>query len=281
MELEEELKTRFAPGSSAQVSETEWNAVVDAVSRRYFFFRILRGLLPPDFPFQRIFVQFLQAGGARLVSVNIHAPESEQHGRAQNWLSLRLNLQRIPRSRLEAVVPRMDVHGLQGGAKKVFHNLLPLFREIGVDRITLDAAEVGSYAWVRYGFRPDRREWKRLRSELLARLAKLAEVPGLAGGRAKRREIERILSRSDPEAIRALADLDDASFPAPGRLGFRLLNGATWHGALDLTNGDAVNELKRYIGYQPDRVWAERSVAGPALEWAQIGASVDAAPYRP
>jgi hypothetical protein len=144
--------------------------------------------------------------------------------------------------RITMVDERTDMR--TGGCKELYRNLLPLYEELGVTEVTLSADEVGSYAWVRYGFRPDPKEWRKLGKKLTQRLAVLSEQ---IADEAQVGRIENIIASSDPEAIVAIANLKNPNFTERS-LGFAMLEKNIWKGKLDLGDEDTLAAVRKYVG---------------------------------
>ncbi len=149
---------------------------------------------------------------------------------------------------------RTDFPG--GGAKQFYQALLPLYERLGVRRVTMIADEVGSYAWVRYGFRPvveGEENWYMLRQKIAKKLDDLEKNRVI--DRKIRKQVLDLLASNDPNTIEQIADLrtnvtqyDDNGNKITSALGFVLLNKTTWSGVLDLHNKNILDKVYRYIG---------------------------------
>jgi SPP1 gp7 family putative phage head morphogenesis protein len=119
-----------------------------------------------------------------------------------------------------------------GTAKRVLRDQVALYRELGVKRIELDAVSLGSYAWAKYGFRPDEASWRAMRPQIRNRLSEVSdEVRPL---------VEKVVESQDPRAVWALSDL-------PGKLGLSLLRDLPWSGSLDLSDEMAMRRFHDYV----------------------------------
>ena len=72
-----------------------------------------------------------------------------------------------------------------GGARQLYRNLLPLYDELGVRKLTLVAKGMGGYVWATYGFIPiSDLEWRKLADTVTASLRDLQfDLAGTARGR--------------------------------------------------------------------------------------------------
>ena len=197
-------------------------------------------------PYDNMSIQVLpiQEGKEKGFILNINAKQKDA-ARDDNASWFRENCQisicrkitKSPEGRIIMVDERTDMRG--GGCKELYRNLLPFYKALGVQEVTLSADEVGSYAWVRYGFRPDVEEWKLLREKIRASLEGLMLEGDIDDEQVS--EIEDILASDDPNSIEAIANLEKP-------LGFRLLHKNIWKGTLDLTDKKMVAKLRQYIG---------------------------------
>ena len=146
--------------------------------------------------------------------------------------------------------------------------LLPLFDQVGVTRVWLDASGIGGstdgvFAWARYGFVPFPRYWEKMRvrgHELLGEY-KRAQWRALAA---------QACDSADPRALRHLVELSwTAGEQAKEFLNRVLQADLTWEGELDLA-------------HPADRAWIERYAAGAkAAEFAELLVDLPPAQQRP
>ncbi|MGJ0425254.1 hypothetical protein [Methylocystis sp.] len=61
----------------------------------------------------------------------------------------------------------------QGIGKKIFSNLVAVAQELDVDKLSVQAARMGSYMWLRAGFLPDKLLTQHVMSEVYGRLSRL------------------------------------------------------------------------------------------------------------
>ena len=175
------------------------------------------------------------------------APPDEQASWLREHCQMSLS-RKITREhgRLVMVDERTDMRG--GGCKQLYRQLLPLYEAMGVTNVSLSADEVGSYAWVRYGFRPSAEGWLELRTSITARLEQRRGQLDAETYQA----VLAILAKADPNAIEEIANLN-IDVPsgdgggATAKLGFLLLQKNMWEGVLDLTNAETVGKLRAYI----------------------------------
>jgi hypothetical protein len=134
-----------------------------------------------------------------------------------------------------------------GTGRKLMGDLIRTARHLKLDRIRLDADEVGRYVWLRIGFVPDRGSWRAMQVDLKARASDMLSHLGTQ----RFLEILALITNANPEAARDLASMRD---PVPSRERWRsdgtpdlvplgralfLESGARWSGELDL--GDPVS----------------------------------------
>lgn len=66
----------------------------------------------------------------------------------------------------------------RGGGQQLYRNLLPLYDDLGVRRVTLETKLMGNYVWATYGFIPvSDAEWGKITREVLASIQHLDLVP--------------------------------------------------------------------------------------------------------
>jgi hypothetical protein len=151
---------------------------------------------------------------------------------------------------IQIVEERTDAH-VPGACKQLYRCMLPIYQQMGAKAVTLDADEVGSYAWVRYGFRPKQdgeKSWSKLCGKIGATLKNLETSRLVTQEEAA--EVREWLKSPDPETIVQIAGMkrmikvDEREVS----LGFMLLNKNIWEGVLDLQNDEIMQEVWAYIG---------------------------------
>lgn len=184
-------------------------------------------------------------------------PEKEIWMRDNCQMSLTRKITRGEEGEIIMEDERTDMRG--GGCKQLYQALLPMYKKMGVKEVSLEADDVGSYAWVRYGFRPGKegeKGWAELREKMTERLQGMEAEGSISEETAGK--VKALLKSDEPNTIKAIADLD-TEIPEPGlqkgkksegkpmKLGFRLLQKNIWHGVLNLEDEDVMNELRKYI----------------------------------
>ena len=183
-------------------------------------------------------------------------PEKEIWMRDNCQMSLTRKITRGKGGEIIMEDERTDMRG--GGCKDFYKTLLPMYQQMGVKKVTMDADDIGSYAWVRYGFRPDKegeKSWATVRQEMERRLRTMEEENSITPKTAGR--VRALLKNDDPNTIKLIADLDTEIPEAElcegkegvkkMKLGFRLLQKNMWHGTLDLEDKEAMVALREYI----------------------------------
>jgi len=133
-----------------------------------------------------------------------------------------------------------------GFAKTVLRNAMQQYKRMGVAKIELEAESIGSYAWARYGFCPDKVVWPEFKEGIKERAqALLKSNPQAAKG--IRHTINSITE--DPKSI---WDVADANVPVKVNrqeipLGKALLISNGWAGGLDLKDSTAMQRFSHYV----------------------------------
>jgi len=143
----------------------------------------------------------------------------------------------------------------EGTGRALMGDLIRTAEQLGLDRIRLDAEDVGRYVWLRIGFVPDRGSWRAMQVDLKARASDM--LPHLGSKRFL--EILNMIADGNPEVARDLASMKD---PVPSRerwlsdgsadlvpLGRALFleTGARWSGELDLRDPVSVALAQAYV----------------------------------
>ncbi|MGV0744126.1 toxin glutamine deamidase domain-containing protein [Mycolicibacterium sp. XJ870] len=136
----------------------------------------------------------------------------------------------------------------KGFSKALAKQLEPFYAHSGVDRIEMEAAWDGAYAWASWGF-----NWA-------PELAKLQESLNSIKSSAQRLRpqvgpeaqavLDEVVQRLDPDHPRLPEPIDLARLTAPGHpdLGQRLLTNTNWHAVryLDPNAGDVIGDVRGY-----------------------------------
>ncbi len=127
----------------------------------------------------------------------------------------------------------------KGVAKQFLANLMDVMEMDGVNvsAITLEATNVGGYAWARFGFVPRDDEWPHLKNKLLSGLEGLKDELAESVYQSARTVIE----QAEPEDLAVIAKMGGALKSTDPdldtmTLGQRLLVGTRWKGMMDSEN---------------------------------------------
>ncbi len=215
------------------------------------FETVLNYLLAQDLPIElkdNLSIQLNKFNSGVGLTINVKQSNALPEDR-KSWdrMAAQLSLMRtFERREGELIVEEMRTDMRGGGAKVLYRKLLPLYLKLGVTQIELEADEVGSYAWVRYGFRPKlkgKNSWQELCEKLRGTVQRLEEK---IGNSLQVKEIYRLLESNDPATIVQIADLKNDNFEG-GKLGFVILHRNIWAGYLDLRDQNAVAMMEKYI----------------------------------
>lgn len=122
----------------------------------------------------------------------------------------------------------------KGISKEIFRNLFAEYGDMRVARVNVKAnADVGGYAWAKYGFCATQSEVK----NLLER--------AVSSARITREEYEKALSIVKMSGSGAFPMNLLANMP----FGEKLLKGEHWQGFLDFADREQVKYMKEYVGY--------------------------------
>jgi hypothetical protein len=132
----------------------------------------------------------------------------------------------------------MDKTGT-GFAKEFLRNSMQVYQKTGVDEITLTTAQVGAYAWARFGFAPDEQTWSFKRGRYLSELEVMNDVP-----REVRQSLINAINSEGPKAIWKLADARYKDI----NIGKRVLIDNGWPGHLRLADKEAMARFNAYVG---------------------------------
>jgi len=134
-----------------------------------------------------------------------------------------------------------------GAAKTFLSETVEAYRQKGIKKVTVHAnIDVGGYAWIRYGFKPDIDGQAELMQTVTSRLTSFTVRRHLSDDETT--HVLKLVQAKDFEGIAAISKplprLDGTSLP----LGRHLFLGSDWFGSLDLTNEKQYATFRRYAG---------------------------------
>lgn len=146
----------------------------------------------------------------------------------------------------------------KGKGRMLMADLVDTAARLGINSITIEAQDIGRYAWARFGFVPDRTAWMRnVRTEARRRLKMAAAEIAPADMSA----YAEILDGENPKLIREVASWrklvtsivlfdKDTGLPAKVPLGQALLleTQEQWYGTFELDDPETVEIFERYVG---------------------------------
>jgi len=137
---------------------------------------------------------------------------------------------------------KMQAHDL---GKKVLGQQIEAYQQLGLKAVELVAnANIGGYAWAKYGFIPNKNDWNYIRGTALEVLesdfgVKEKEAP----------EVFAALKSDNPKGIWVVAD---STFPIKEwdnlPLGKTVLVDTKWEGRLNLKHKESMERFHRYVG---------------------------------
>ncbi|WP_066902293.1 toxin glutamine deamidase domain-containing protein [Mycolicibacterium houstonense] len=139
-------------------------------------------------------------------------------------------------------------HRGKGFSKALAKQLEPFYAHSGVDRIEMEAAWDGAYAWASWGFSwaPELANLQKSLNSIKTSAQRLR--PQL--GPEAQAVLDEVVQRLDPDHPRLPDPVDLARLAAPGHpdLGRRLLTNTNWHAVryLDPDAGDAIGDVQGY-----------------------------------
>lgn len=134
----------------------------------------------------------------------------------------------------------------RGIAKKYMQRLYNLSSDLGMEKIELSAnMELGGYAWAKYGFRPDLKQWEALKKDIWKGLNSGVEIKKLP--EEARFALQAVLQSPDPAMIYFLSDIVVPTSTGVA-LGEQALAGTLWHGELNFNDEEAMTRFLTYIG---------------------------------
>lgn len=171
------------------------------------------------------------------------------------WHQRKLDLKGPVFEAQRMVIPAVDQR--KGRGRLLMADLIDTAGRLGVRQVTVEAQDIGRYAWACIGFVPDRASWNyRIRIEGMMRLLR------------SRREIdpalfaafEDVLARDNPLLIRevmrwkplvdSVQDYDAGGNPAKIPIGKAVLleTLTQWYGVFDLDEPDTMKIFNDYVG---------------------------------
>jgi hypothetical protein len=136
---------------------------------------------------------------------------------------------------------RLNNEATGGGiAKELLANQVALYQktkgEINSVSLTADI-NVGTYAWAKYGFVPDKPAWDKVRSRY--------KIPDHFD-KVDRDALSSMLGSEDPKMIWAVSDYKSKA--TGKKLGWDILRQQEWHGVLNLNDPESMTRFNAYIG---------------------------------
>lgn len=173
----------------------------------------------------------------------------------------------------------------RGMGRDMMHDMVEFYERMGVSRVEIPlAADVGPYAWARYGFEMSPSQWSKWRKKLVRILAGQGEDNDIdfeggfgdqkkmidafnALGHKEQQVVLRILNDPDPRAMWKLVDLD-TMIPDPDGISDPLKLGQVlsaensyWGPILDLHDPDQMARFWGYVGNKYKRELARDDFA--------------------
>lgn len=205
------------------------------------------------------YFQIMKCGGGGVMTLNCkrsdddciekNIPENDRWHRENCQMVVSRLITRTNDEEIRIVEERTGVHA-PGACKLLYQCMLPIYQQMGARTVTLDADEVGSYAWLRYGFRPKQdgeKSWSKLCGKIASTLNNLEMQGDVTKEEAD--QLRELLKNPDPNTIVQISGLKK-KFEIDGRevtLGFRLLQKNIWEGVLDLEDEGIMQEVWTYI----------------------------------
>jgi hypothetical protein len=174
------------------------------------------------------------------------------------WHQRKLDLKGRVFEAQRMVIPFIEQR--QGRGRMLMADLIDTAGRFGIKQVTVEAQDVGRYAWACIGFVPDKTAWDyHVRLEGLRRLLRSrSEIdPRVFAA------YEDVLTRNDPLLIRdvirwktpvnSLQEFDANGNPAKIAIGKAVLleTPAQWYGTFDLEDPDTMTIFKKYVGRTP------------------------------
>jgi hypothetical protein len=172
------------------------------------------------------------------------------------WTQRKLDLSGPLFEAQRMLIPRGDRQKGQG--RMVVADLVDTAVRFGINTITIEAQDIGRYAWARFGFVPDRSSWMwHVRVEARRRLKMTsAEISQPALG-----AYGEVLDGENPKLVREVASWrdpvtsivkfnKDTGLPEKVPLGQALLleTQSQWYGTFELDDPETMDIFERYVG---------------------------------
>jgi hypothetical protein len=170
------------------------------------------------------------------------------------WHQRKLDLRGAVFEAQRMVIPPAEQQKRRG--RMLMADLVDTAGRLGIRLITVEAQDIGRYAWARFGFVPDRGSWNfQVRIEGRRRLLRSrAEIdPRLFASYSD------VLDRDEPVLIRevmmwdtpvnSVQEFDANGNPATIAIGKAILleTGAQWYGVFDLDDAETMNIFRTYV----------------------------------
>jgi GNAT superfamily N-acetyltransferase len=97
-----------------------------------------------------------------------------------------------------------------GTGRRLMGDLIDVSRQLHVDRIKIQTQNIGRYAWLRVGFRPDVGSWRDMQKNLIAAVIGFQNIIGLEDAT----NIAGIIAKGGPETANIIAAMSN---PVPSR----------------------------------------------------------------
>lgn len=134
----------------------------------------------------------------------------------------------------------------RGIAKKYMQRLYNFSSDLGMEKMELSAnMELGGYAWAKYGFRPDIKQWEALKKDIWKGLKGSVNLNDLPP--EGKLALSAVLKSPDPASIYFLSDLTVPTSTGVA-LGEQALAGTLWKGGLLFDDEEAMTRFLTYIG---------------------------------
>ena len=137
-----------------------------------------------------------------------------------------------------------------GQAKRFLAQSVEAYKKLGVDKIKLHAnIDVGGYAWIKYGFKPDAAGAAALTEHATKRLADLKAAGHISD--AMEGHLKRTIGFGDFQAAADIGGSTKVEFEGKSQsVGKHLFLGSDWTGELNLNDRSSMNQFNAYIGKQ-------------------------------
>jgi hypothetical protein len=172
------------------------------------------------------------------------------------WTQRKLDLSGPLFEAQRMLIPGADQQQKKG--RMLMADLVDTAARLGINTITIEAQDIGRYAWARFGFVPDRSSWMwhvriEARRRLLAARAELSDDLLRAYGAVLDGENPKLirLVASWPELVTSMINFNaDTGRPEKVPLGQALLleTQAQWFGTFELDDSETMEIFTRYVG---------------------------------